>query len=216
MTRQNNDLKHDYSDEQTAVMAVRNIVGGSTYEIAEQIKDNPALLVEVSAKMGIPPMMLKAQVRRILKGKPEEVIQEAIDSAASAVEYVRVQDQLAFEGQTSAVRKSLAVSRLESCFTTLYSMGVRQEDWRAIKAAATVAVDIARVDGTLKERDTIESELEKAAKHITERKRSAIGHDTSSGIIEAAIVSQPHGATSAAAGIDDLGGAQVVGGADGF
>lgn len=214
---QDQDIE-DYSSESAGVMAVRNMIGGTPWEAAEQIRDDPVMLAEVAAKMSIPPAMLRSMVKRILAGKPEQIVQEAIDNAAEAVKYVNAQAQQDFENQSSATRKALAVSRLESCYATLFSMGVRQDDWRAVKAASTVAVDIARVDGTLRERDSIESELERAASRIEQRKKAQLGHEPNSSIIEAAIVSQPTGVQRgrAESGIDELGGAVVVGGADGF
>lgn len=210
--------KIDYSDEPVGVMAIRNVVGGTPFDIAVEIADDPAALAEVAAKMGIPPKMLRMQLRRILQGRGEEVIQEAVDNAEEAIKFVQMQQQAEFEGQSSATRKALAVNRLEACYTTLFSMGVRQEDWRAVKAAATVAVDIARVDGTLRERDTVEGELEKASRQIQDRKARQLGREVEGGIIEGAIVSRPaevgHG--NAEGAIAELGGACVVGGADGF
>lgn len=216
MGRHDDIEKEDYSDQSAAIMAVRNIVGGSPFEVAEQVRDNPAMLAEVAAKMGVPPQMLRVMVRRILEGKPEEIIQEAIDNAQEAVRFVNAQAQNDFENQSSATRKALAVSRLEACYTTLFSMGVRQDDWRAVKAASTVATDIARVDGTLRERDSVESELERARSRIEQRKSAQLGHEQGSGIIEAAILSQPEGVQRGRAegGIDELDGAVVVGGAD--
>lgn len=193
-----------------SALVIQKFVGGSASEVAQHVRDNPSLLVEIAAVMGLPVSMVRLQLERALEGEDRNFIKETVDKAGSALELAHELNSQRFESHTTKMRKALAISRLESCYTTLYSMGVQGNDWRAVKAAATVATDIARVDGTLKEQATIQSELDKAAATIREQRAKRLTHNPGE-IIEGALVGEKEIEHGRVGGVQDLGGAFPVG-----
>lgn len=215
MGRYDDEFEGYDDSESPAVLAARVLSGGTVEEVAVKLANNPALLAEVASAMAMPPFALQMQLERLLDGKPSEVIEDAKRSAEMAMTTIESIREERFAGQSVNLRRSLAVSRLEQCYSSIYAMGMQAKDWRAIKAAANVAVDIARVDGSLREKETVESELDRAAKVIEQRRAKALTdarpHD--SRIIEAAIVSKPEGVQDGrGSAVPGLEGAAVVGG----
>ena len=164
-------------------------------------------LVEWADSMGMTPIELQLLLKR-RGGGFDGALNEQIDKAKSAMRQARKRRADDLNSQSRDERKALAVGRLEMCYNGLMSLGHMMKDKSAIKMAATVAMDIARVDGALSEKTNTETVLELAATAIREQrladKSRKFAVETELRTIDAAIVSKGQGNGTRS---DDLAGA---------
>lgn len=164
-------------------------------------------LVEWADSMGMTPIELQLLLKR-RGGGFDGALNEQIDKAKSAMRQARKRRADDLNSQSRDERKALAIGRLEMCYNGLMSLGHMMKDKSAIKMAATVAMDIARVDGALSEKTNTETVLELAATAIREQrladKSRKFAVETELRTIDAAIVSKGQGNGTRS---DDLAGA---------
>ena len=164
-------------------------------------------MVEWADSMGMTPIELQLLLKR-RGGGFDGALNEQIDKAKSAMRQARKRRADDLNSQSRDERKALAIGRLEMCYNGLMSLGHMMKDKSAIKMAATVAMDIARVDGALSEKTNTETVLELAATAIREQrladKSRKFAVETELRTIDAAIVSKGQGNGTRS---DDLAGA---------
>lgn len=153
-------------------------------------------LVDWADSMGMTPVELQMLLKR-RGGGYEGLLHEQIDKAKSAMRAVRRRRADDLNSQSRDERKALAVARLEMCYNGLMSLGHMLKDKSALKMASTVAMDIARVDGSLSEKTNTETVLELAATAIREQRLAMqtrrLQTDNELRTIDAAIVSKGQG-----------------------
>jgi hypothetical protein len=160
-------------------------------EIKEIEKDGDQFLDWADA-LGMSPVELQTLLKRRGAGF-EGTFSQQIEKARREMARARRRRADVLNSQSRDERKALAVARLEMCFNGLMSIGAKTQDAKSIKMAATVALDIARVDGSLNEKTTTETVLEIAAAAIREKKLAQksrqLTEDNELRVIDAAIVS---------------------------
>jgi hypothetical protein len=193
--------------EAPPVLALQMAVGGSVQEIAEEMANNPEMIVEMAAVMGVTVNQLKMQMRRVLVGKSTEMVDRLVNGAGAAMRAATNEQERRLGSQSKAHRKALAVARMEACYNACFTLGLQTSDFKAIKAAANIAKDIASVDGS-SEQVTAESTLEKAADAIRDKRRMRLKHNPGR-TIEGAVVGGE--VRDGEVEVGDLGGAIPVG-----
>jgi hypothetical protein len=143
-----------------------------TLEEVQSLKRDPDLIMEYAQDMGLTPF----QLVRMLKSGGHDLEGEIKDQtalAAAAMREARAIRSKDLESQTRSERRAIAVTRLEACYRTLMTLGTAKGDGRTIRLAASVAMDIAKVDGTLGFDDSTEKKLEEAAAAIRAQRLNA-------------------------------------------